>query len=292
MDQPSREGTLLCNGEFRLLRRLDGGGTARLYLAESQPGARLCVVKELRPSLEWKDRAMSEAMFEDEARLLQRLSKEAIAIPQFYDSFMDSGAFYIVLEFIPGENLEQYMRQQGGGLPVAEVIDYIRQVVAVLSVIHTLAPNPVIHGDIKPSNLIRRPNGQVVVIDFGLAQADAPMPSYVPARASAFGTPGYTPLEQWEGHVTPASDIFALGATMHQLLSGRNPSAPFEGMARVSFSDLTTLTTFPPLTSLLPDIPPLLDLLIAQMLRRRPADRPTALELRIRFAQLGVLLTL
>jgi serine/threonine-protein kinase len=283
------EGRLLRNGDFRLLRRLDDGGSARLYLAEAIPDGGLRVVKAFQPPAEWKSRALFEARFHEEAQLLSRLSREHPAIPDYYDSFIDSGGFYIVLEFVPGRNLEYYMRDHVGRLPVEEVLDYIRQVVDVLAVIHSLPPAPVIHGDIKPSNLIRRPEGRVAVIDFGLARQDMPMPPYVPAQASAFGTPGYTPLEQWEGHPTPASDIFALGATMHHLLTGRSPAAPFTRLAEVSYADISILTTFPPLTALVPEAPPLLERLVADMLRRRPAERPTAAELKARLLRLDAL---
>lgn len=283
------DGRLLRNGDFRVLRRLDDGGTARLYVAESTADGGLRVVKEFHPPAEWKQRALFEARFHEEAQLLSRLSREHRAIPEYYDSFIDSGGFYIVLEFVPGQNLEYYLRDHGGRLPVEEVLDYIRQVVEVLAVIHSLRPAPVIHGDIKPSNLIRRPDGRVIVIDFGLARLDTPMPPYVPAQSSAFGTPGYTPLEQWEGHPTPASDIFALGATMHHLLTGRSPAAPFTRLAEVSYSDISILTTFPPLTALAPDAPPLLDRLMSDMLRRRPAERPTAAELKARLLRFGAL---
>jgi serine/threonine protein kinase len=289
-DTRDKAGTLLCNGAFRLLQPLGDGGTTRLYLAESFTRDALCVVKELRPPPEWKTRGLFEAMFEEEARLLHHVSQETSAVPQFYDSFMDSGSFYLVLEFVPGQSLEQYMQAQVGRLAATEVLDYMRQVVDVLTIIHNLAPDPVVHGDIKPSNLIRRPDGRIVVIDFGVAQVNTQMPVYVSGRSSAFGTPGYTPLEQWEGHATPASDIFALGATTHQLLTGRNPAAPFARLAQVSFADLTALTTFPALTTLVPDASPMLELLLAQMLHRRPAERPTAHDLRARITRLDMLL--
>jgi serine/threonine protein kinase len=278
------EPRLLCNGEFRLLRRLDNGASATLYLAEQARGGNLCVVKELHPPAEWKARPQYEAMVAEEAHLLQRLSKESIAVPRYYDSFIDSGIFYIALEYVPGQNLARYMQAQGAPLPIAEVLTYVRQVLDVLVAIHHLEPAPVIHGDLKPSNLIRRPDGQIVVLDFGVAQTTSAHPGYVPGRASVFGTPGYTPLEQWEGHATPASDIFALGATLHQLLTGRDPTGPFARLTPASLADLSALTTFPPLTIARPDAPLALDTLLTQMLHRRAPARPSAAEVRTRLA--------
>ena len=89
-----------------------------------------------------------------------------------------------------------------------------------------------------------------------------------------------------QGRVTK---FFALGATLHHLLTGRSPAAPFARLAEVSYADISILTTFPPLTALVPDAPPLLERLVADMLRRRPTERPTAAELKARLLRLGTL---
>ncbi|HMA33671.1 MAG TPA: serine/threonine-protein kinase [Chloroflexia bacterium] len=289
--QANDSGRLLRNGELRLIERLGGGGMGSLYLAEDTLNGQQRVVKELRSPVSRKTRNTFETMFDQEARLLARLSKEHAAIPRYYDAFMDSGSFYIVLEYVPGQNLEQYLKAQGGTLPLAEVVEISSQVVDVLCIIHYLRPDPVIHGDIKPSNLIRRPDGQIVLIDFGLARVNVAPPPYMPARSSAFGTPGYSPIEQWEGHPGPAADIFALGATIHQLISGRNPREPFINMARVTLSEISTLTNFPPITNLVPETPPILETLITQMLRRRPVERPSTQDVRARLQRLSTFQT-
>jgi serine/threonine protein kinase len=263
---------------------------ASLYLAEATATGGMRVVKQLLSPNNRRARATFEALFNEEARMLQRLNRENAAVPRFHDSFMDSGAFYIVLEFVPGQNLDDYMREQGGALPAHEALGYIRQVVDILVSIHGLRPAPVIHGDIKPSNLIRRPDGSVVLIDFGLARFNVAMPSYVSARTSAFGTPGYTPMEQWEGHPTPASDIFALGATLHHLLTGRNPRGAFSKLSRVSLNELSQLTTFQPVTSLVPGVPPMLETLVMQMLKRRAVERPSAVDLKGRLTRVEAVL--
>jgi serine/threonine protein kinase len=283
---PQVAGRLLRNGAYRLGRQLDRGGMANVYWGEITRTGQPCVVKELREAGSQQQRVAFEALFTEEARVLGRLSRAHAAIPRYYDSFMDSGTFYIVLEFVPGQNLDQYIRERTGHLPIGEVLDHIRQVVDVLMVLHELHPDPVSHGDIKPSNLVRRPDGQVVLIDFGLARVNVPLPAYIPVRPTAHGTPGYTPLEQWMAHPTPAADIFALGATMHHLISGRDPRTAFATQATVNLTDLRMLTTFPPLASLVPEISPALDGLILQMLSRRPADRPPARILKARLAGL------
>lgn len=284
--QPPADGKQLRNGEILLLHRLGKGGMGSLYLAEDTTNGQRRVVKELRSPANRKARAQFETMFQQEAKLMERLSKEHAAIPRYYDSFMDSGSFYIVIEFVPGETLDQYLFAQGGTLPIPEVVDYLDQVADVLCIIHYLNPAPVIHGDIKPSNLMRRPDGRIVLIDFGLARLNAARPSYMPARSSAFGTPGYTPMEQWEGMPIPASDIFALGATAHHLITGRNPRLPFVHMSQVSLSELSALTAFPPITNLVPETPPMLETLIMQMVRRRAVERPPTSEVKTRLSRI------
>ncbi len=280
-------GRLLRNGALQIQRRLGRGGMGSLYLAEYTSSGEPCVVKELRLPTNRAVWSTLELMFQEEAQLLARLSTEHLAVPRFRDSFMDSGAFYIVIEFVPGQNLEEYVHQQGGPLPVPEVIEYGGQAVDVLVHLHELTPHPVIHGDLKPSNLIRQPDGRIVVIDFGLSRLNQPMPSYVPSHGSAFGTPGYSPMEQWEGRVTGASDVFALGATLHYLITGRNPRAAFAGLSQLSRSDLSRLTTFPPIAGLTPEVPPSLDLLVGEMVRRRATERPTMREVQSRLARVG-----
>ena len=286
---PALAQRLLCNGAFQLLRHLGSGGMSTLYLGARTRTGELCVVKELIPPSEWTARPQFEEMVEKEAHLLQRLSKEPIAVPRYYDAFMDSGIFYIVLEFVPGQNLAQYMQARNEPLPISEVLTYVQQVVDILLVIHNMQPAPLIHGDVKPTNLIRRPDGSIVLLDFGVAQLGSAHPASGAGHA-AFGTPGYTPVEQWEGHPTPASDIFALGATMHQLLTGRDPTAPFARLSHVSVADLSTLTSFPALTTLRPDAPLLLETLLTEMLRRRVPLRPSAAALQARLHSLAPLL--
>ncbi|HUS17481.1 MAG TPA: serine/threonine-protein kinase [Chloroflexia bacterium] len=285
--QGDADGKLLRNGEIRLLHRLGRGGMGSLYLAEDTTNGARRVVKELRTPANRKARVTFEAMFDSEAKLMERLSREHAAIPRYYDAFMDSGMFYIVIEFVPGEPLDQYLHTQGGSLPIAEALDYFTQMVDVLSVIHHLQPAPIVHGDIKPSNMMLRPDGRIILIDFGLARMNVNRPAYLPAGASAFGTPGYSPMEQWEGRPLPASDIFALGATAHHLITGRNPRLPFTHLSKVSLSELSALTVFPPITNLVPETPPMLETLVMQMLRRRAVERPPTDEVKLRLARIN-----
>src|SRR5439155_6313068 len=121
--------------------------------------------------------------------------------------------------------LEDQLRRAGSPLPFEEVVRAAGAVAEILAYLHGQQPEPVIHRDVKPANIIVDSQGRVKLVDFGLAKA---LPSTTAALAvarhtTAAGTAGYTPLEQWMLQAEPRSDIYALGATMHHLLTGRDP---------------------------------------------------------------------
>ncbi len=155
---------------------------------------------------------------EREAEILKQL--EHPSIPQFRDMFLlpEENSICLVRQWVPGENLEQYIEHRR--LSEKETRELALKLLEVLKYIHGLSP-AVIHRDIKPSNVIVKPDGQVSLIDFGSVR-DA---IYAEEGVSIVGTYGYTPPEQFLGHPTPASDLYALGATLIFLLSRRHPSS-------------------------------------------------------------------
>ena len=186
------------------------------------------------------------AAFQREADMLAQLSNEHI--PRVFDRFSDQNHHYLVMEFIDGITLEQKLQNAGGKLPESEVIDVALQVLDTLEYLHNLEP-PVIYRDLKPSNVMLTPSEQVKLIDFGIARLFQPL-----SNATMIGTQGYAPPEQYRGKVEFRSDLYALGATMHHALSGRDPALepPF---------------SFPPLRSLCPDVTPALCELVDQALK-------------------------
>ncbi len=132
----------------------------------------------------------------------------------------------MVMTFIQGETLEKYLeRTSGNRLPPGEALQIGRQLCDVLQYLHGQQP-PIIFCDVTPGNIMRTPDGQIYLIDFGMAHRFKPGPK---KDLAPFGSPGYAPPEQFNrGQATPRSDIYSLGATMYQLLSGYSPaSAPF-----------------------------------------------------------------
>src|SRR5271169_5437363 len=209
----------IVGGRYRVTKPLGGGGMKLVYLAEDlRLAARPCALAEMVDTFtspETQQQAI--AAFQREADMLAQLNNEHI--PRVFDRFSDQNHHYLVMEFIEGITLEQKLKDAGGKLSEGEVIDVALQVLDTLEYLHNLEP-PVIYRDLKPSNVMLTPSGQVKLIDFGIARLFQPL-----SNATMIGTQGYAPPEQYRGKAETRSDLYALGATMHYALSGRDPSA-------------------------------------------------------------------
>ena len=237
----------IVGGRYRVVRALGGGGMKLVYLAEDlRLAGRPCALAEMVDSFtspEMQQQAV--AAFNREADMLAQLANEHI--PRIFDRFSDANHHYLVMEFIDGTTLEDELRAQGGLLPAAQVIEIALQILTTLEYLHNLDP-PVIYRDLKPSNVMVTSDGMAKLIDFGIARHFAPL-----TNATMIGTQGYAPPEQYRGRVETRSDLYALGATMHHALSGRDPAAepPF---------------SFPSLRKLCPALDPSLAALVDQAL--------------------------
>ena len=213
----------IVGGRYRVVKPLGGGGMKLVYLAEDlRLAARRCALAEVVDNFTNPD-AQRQAVdaFQREADMLARLNNEHI--PRVFDRFSEQNRHYLVMEYIDGATLEEEMKQTGGRLAEARTIDIALQILATLEYLHGLEP-PVIYRDLKPSNVMMMTNGQAKLIDFGIARHFQPQ-----QNATMIGTQGYAPPEQYRGKVEQRSDLYALGATMHHALSGRDPAneAPF-----------------------------------------------------------------
>jgi hypothetical protein len=160
--------------------------------------------------------------FEREARLLARLHHQAL--PRVSDHFTENEGAFLVMQYIPGEDLFEMQGRRGSGFPQADVLQWADQLCDALDYLHTQDPQ-IIHRDIKPQNLKLTARGQIVLLDFGLAKGAGGQMSVVTTSASIFGyTPNYAPLEQVQGLGTdPRSDIYALAATLYHLMTNVKP---------------------------------------------------------------------
>lgn len=154
--------------------------------------------------------------FEREANLLATLNHPAI--PRIYDYFSIESRSYLVLEFIHGKDLESIINETGGFLPEDQVLSWSIQLCEVLDFLHNHKPDAIIFRDMKPSNVMINSNGDVMLVDFGIAKT-----FQTGQKGTMIGTEGYSPPEQYRGEATPSADIYALGATIHHALSRRDP---------------------------------------------------------------------
>ena len=219
-------GTLLCD-RYRIIKVLGAGGFGETYLAQDtlRPGNPVCVVKQLKiVSDNPKAHQLARRLFEAEAVVLGQLGEHS-QIPRLLAYFEVQASFYLVQEMIEGRLLRDLLARSR---PISQkaVVNLLRDLLPVVSFVHS---RNVIHRDIKPSNIIRRrSDGRYVLIDFGavktisnkLAGSATQMTSTV-----GIGTQGYMPSEQSAGMPTVRSDIYALGITAIEALTGRPPHA-------------------------------------------------------------------
>jgi len=214
---PLPNGTVLVN-RYVVERLLGGGGMGMVYLARDQRLAnRLCAMKEMVDHfIDPQQRIEANEYFAREADTLAQLKHQAI--PAITDRFDEQNRHYLVMEYIEGRNLEEELAARGNEpLPEGLVIDIARQLCDVLAYLHGMQP-PIVYRDMKPSNVMISPKGRVVLVDFGIARLFKAQ-----KRGTMIGTLGFAPPEQYKGEVDPRSDIYSLAATLHYMLTARDP---------------------------------------------------------------------
>jgi eukaryotic-like serine/threonine-protein kinase len=224
---------IVVDGRYQIIKRLGKGGFAHTYLAKNlmAPGEPKCVVKQLRPKVE-HPRMLQ--LFKLEAAILARFKHSQI--PKMVECFEHQGDRFLVQDFVAGDDLSKEFTI-GHQWSEAKVIRFLREMLKVLGYVHQ---KKAIHRDIKPTNIIRRwDNGQLCLIDFGAVQ-DLECESIAP---TVVGTPGYHAPEQAEGVATFSSDIYALGMTAIQFLTGHYPlHLPRNESKEVVWRDLTSIS--------------------------------------------------
>lgn len=234
---------------YRITRIIKEGGQGAVYEVVDESGNVFAVKEMLERALDAKERDEAVERFELEANVLQRLSHPRI--PRVYAHFKDEGRSYLAMDYVRGEDLEEILKREGAQ-PEARVLAVADQICDVLGYLHN---NGLIYRDMKPSNVMIEPDGGVKLIDFGIAKVFQKSD-----RGTQIGTPGYAPPEQYQGIATVESDIYALGATLHHMLTGRDPrdEAPF---------------SFPPVLTLAPLVSKRTADAISRALQMKPEDR-------------------
>lgn len=252
---------------YKVMGTLGVGGFSSVYQARDMrfPNVtRLCAIKEMvHISASSETRALARRSFETEASILATL--EHPAVPDVFDYFSESERSYLVMEFIRGKDLEGTLEDRSSPVTQDEVLRWILQICEVLVYLHSHQPKPIVFRDLKPSNIMLDQHDNIRLIDFGIAKV-----FQGGAKGTMIGTEGYSPPEQYRGEASPAGDVYALGATMHHLLTLKDPrlEAPFSWHER-KLSDYNS------------SISPLMESTVNRCLSYKAADRyKDAMELR------------
>jgi len=251
--------TLLAN-RYKLLSCIGQGGMGAVYkAADTRFNNRPVAIKEMSTSgLPAARLQEAEEAFEREAHLLADLLHPNL--PRIYEHFAENDRSYLVMDFIDGQTLEEYLAKIGGKpLPVDQVMKWAQQLCDVLNYLHSHQP-PIVFRDLKPANVMIDDSGHIYLIDFGIARIFKPGKQH---DTVALGSPGYAAPEQYgKAQSTPRSDIYSLGALLHCLLTGSDPSEqPF---------------FFRPASQLNPAVSPSLEFLLKQMLEMDSERRPAS----------------
>ena len=235
------------------------GGMGSVYRARDMrfPNVtKLVAVKEiLNLAPDPTVREMIVKTFEREANILATLNHPSI--PQIFDYFTQGDRSFLVQEFIDGKDLEAHLIDTPGLLSGETVIAWAVQLCEVLSHLHTHQPDPIVFRDMKPSNIMLDQHNRIRLIDFGIARGFT-----AGQKGTMIGTEGYSPPEQYRGEASPSGDIYALGATLHHLLTKQDPrlEPPF------SFSER-------PVRKVNNTVTPELEAIINTALNYNPAER-------------------
>jgi serine/threonine protein kinase len=251
-------------GRYQIESILGEGGMGTVYLAQDLLTDRLRAIKELYP-----DPLADEARLQA-ARLQFRREAEALSklrhgnIPRVSDYFDIDENDYLVMDFIEGESLADILNRMKR--PTERLVyAWLEQILDALDCCHR---HQVLHRDIKPANIILTPEGQVMLVDFSLVKVYDPRNPRTATIVRGLGTPEYTPLEQYDsgaGHTDARSDIYALGATLHHLLTGQAPQPVSQ---RILNPD-----TQPALQELNPKISPWMAQFVQRAMAIHPQDR-------------------
>ncbi len=249
-------GVALSGERYTIERLVAAGGMGAVYLAQDTRFERPCAVKEMLDTFQGEaERDQAVEWFRREATLLLELNHPCI--PRVRDFFIEEGRHYLVMDFIEGRTLADVLEKEGtiaglnGARGVSEqrVRSWARQLCSVLDYLHQQSP-PIIFRDLKPSNIMLTKKDEIKLIDFGIARTFQSQ-----RQSTIIMTIGYAPPEQLHGMPEPRSDIYALGATMHRMLTHHDAA-----------NNKPNIFSFPPIRTLRPDLSPAFEQVLAKAL--------------------------
>ena len=211
----------IIDGKYEVLREIGKGGMSVVYLAMDKRLNKQWAIKEFRKDKDDASKQVALKALLDEANLMKKLDHPTL--PRIVDIIETNQTVYIVMDYIEGESLNKVLDAYGAQ-PQEAVIEWAKQLSNVLDYLHTQNP-PVIYRDMKPANIMLKPDGTVRLIDFGIAR------EYKEGKegdTEAIGTRGYAAPEQFggRGQTDARTDIYSLGVTLYHLVTGKNPAEP------------------------------------------------------------------
>lgn len=244
-------------GRYRILTQIGKGGMSTVYLALDTSLNKQWAVKEIKQVTDPVKRDMIIKSITVEANMIKRFDHPSI--PRIVDLIDDHGILYVIMDYVEGRTLADILKSEGPQ-PEDRVVDWGVQLCDALDYLHRRQP-PVIYRDMKPSNVMVTPDGAIKLIDFGIAiemGSDEDRGSLI-GDDRQLGTPGYGAPEQFaeSGHVDERTDVYALGATLYNLLTGVHPRSG----------------AFKPIRQLVPSLSPGLESVVATATKTKPDDR-------------------
>lgn len=211
----------IIDGKYEVLREVGRGGMSVVYLAMDKRLNKQWAIKEFRKDKDDASKQVALKALLDEANLMKKLDHPTL--PRIVDIIDEHHTVYVVMDYIEGESLNRVLDAYGAQ-PQEAVIEWAKQLSDVLDYLHTQSP-PVIYRDMKPANIMLKPDGTVRLIDFGIAR------EYKEGKegdTEAIGTRGYAAPEQFggKGQTDARTDIYSLGVTLYHLVTGKNPAEP------------------------------------------------------------------
>jgi type IV pilus assembly protein PilM len=247
------EGETLHHGRYEIVQPLGEGGMASVYLAEDlNLDNTPCVIKVMTDDFkDSEERQYAIQKFKDEAVMLARLRHTNLPVVQ--NHFIEEGRYFLVMDYVEGDSLEDIIDEaleEDGLLDEETVINWGIQICDVLDYLHSRDPM-IVHRDIKTANIMEQNDGTIKLLDFGIARIFNQKKT-----GTLVGTPGYAAPEQYLGKAYPQSDLFALGATLHRLLTGYDPTEKND-------DEGGNLFVYPPLGDFRDDLTPGLEEIIS-----------------------------
>jgi len=245
--------------DYENLGLLGSGAAGKVYAARHRQSGRQVAIKSLLTAVRDDPKARERFAREGKVRL------DSPYVVQVHEARVEDGTAYLVMERVEGTSLRE--RLQAGPLPLPDALRIAEEVALGLAVAHRAG---IVHRDIKPANLLLTPDGSTKITDFGIAKLLASNASSLTASGQGMGTLTYVSPEQAENakHVSPAADLYSLGATLYHLLAGRPPFLPSPNIIMEIFEDDP-----PPLGTFCRDCPKGVAELVRRLLEKVPDDR-------------------